>query len=110
MKIKNILILLALLLAVCSGGLATRMLAQPGGPLQTVPIQPAQQIAAPASQKWEYEVVWQTSSPQTSGNIIASINRAAAQGFEVQEIVPVPPPRSPTSPPDIIVLLRRPRK
>ena len=110
MKIKNILILLALLLAVCCGGLATRMLAQPGGPPQTVPIQPAQQVAAPAGQKWEYQVVFLSSSPQAGGNLNYSIKQAAAQGFEVQEIVTVPPPRSTQEPPSIIVLLRRPKQ
>jgi hypothetical protein len=51
-----------------------------------------------------------SSSPQAEGNLNYSIKRAAAQGFEVQEIVTVPPPRSTQDSSNIIVLLRRPRQ
>jgi hypothetical protein len=117
MKIKNLLVPVALLLGVCAGGLATRMLGQPGGTVQAVPIQSGSQVPAPADQKWEYQVVWLANSPQAAGALNGSINQAAAQGFEVQEIVSVPSPslsqyspQSSYSPPVIIVLLRRPRK
>lgn len=118
MRSKSILIGLALLLGVPTGGTTSSLLAQSGqpSPLQAAPTQPTQTAAA-AGQKWEYRILssyLQNGARMTLEAFERKINEAASQGFEVQSLQSTQrlsaPEYAPPTFPDLVVLLRRPRK
>src|SRR5262245_57136340 len=85
-------------------------------PVQAAPNQPSQTAAA-AGQTWEYRILSSylpNGLRMTLEEFERKVNKAASQGFEVQSLESTQqqagPYQAPPIFPDLIVLLRRPRK